>query len=43
MSEMENKRRTHRCAPCQRDVNYSGATLTQPDAFIISSISHVKE
>jgi hypothetical protein len=42
MSEME-KRRTHRLAPCKRDVDYCGATLMQFDAFVISSISHVKE
>jgi hypothetical protein len=34
---------THRLAPCQRDVDYCGATLMQFDAFVISSVSHVKE
>jgi hypothetical protein len=42
MSEME-KGGTHRCAPCQRDVNYCGVMLMQFDAFVISSISRVKE
>jgi hypothetical protein len=34
---------THWLAPCQRDVDYCGATLMQFDAFVISSILHVKE
>ena len=42
MSE-EEKGGTHPIALCQRDVDYCGVTFMQFDAFIMSSISHVKE
>jgi hypothetical protein len=34
---------THRFSPCQWDVDYCGTTLMQLDAFVMSSISRVKE
>jgi hypothetical protein len=39
----DGKRKTYRLALHQRDVDYRGGTLMQFDAFIMLSISHVKE